>query len=178
LSAIAQRYAAALADVAFEHKDADKIRQDLSGFAEVFASSADLRNLLSNPSVGADAKKSVAGKIAERMSTHIEVRNFVFLLIDHGRTGIIAEIQQAFESEMNRRAGIVDALIVSAHELSSPEKLQLTQVLARVTGKKVHPHYELNPHLIGGTSVRIGSTIYNASVREQLNRLRTELESQ
>jgi F-type H+-transporting ATPase subunit delta len=178
LSAVAQRYATALADVAFEHKDANKIRQDLLDFSQAFAESADLRNLMSNPSVGADAKKSVAGKIAEKMDTHAEVRNFVFLLIDHGRTGIIAEIQQAFELEMNRRAGIVDALIVSAHELSSSEKSQLTQALARVTGKKVHAQYELNPHLIGGTSVRIGSTIYNASVREQLNRLRTELESQ
>lgn len=178
MSAIAQRYAAALADVAFEHKDADKTRQDLFNFVQAFAESADLRNLASNPSIGAGTKKSVAGKIADKMGTHTEVRNFVFLLIDHARTNIIAEIQQAFEAEMNHRAGIVDALIVSAHELSPPEKSQLTQALERVTGKKVHPQYQLNPQLIGGTTVRIGSTIYDASVREQLNRLRAELESQ
>lgn len=178
MSAIAQRYAAALADVAFEHKDGDNIRQDLSNFTEIFAESADLRNLTSNPSVGPDAKKSVLAKIADKMNTHTEVRNFVFLLIDHGRTGIITEIQQAFEAEMNHRAGIVDALIASAHELSASEKSQLTQALERVTGKKVHPEYQLNPQLIGGTRVRIGSTIYDASVREQLKRLRTELESQ
>jgi F-type H+-transporting ATPase subunit delta len=178
LSAIAQRYATALADVAFEHKDADKIRQDLPDFAQTFAESADLRNLLSNPSVGAEAKKSVASKIADKMGTHTEVRNFVFLLIDHGRTGIIAEIQRAFEAEMNRRAGIVDALIISAHELSAAEKSQLTQSLERVTRNKVHPQYQVNPQLIGGTTVRIGSTIYDASVREQLSRLRAELESQ
>lgn len=178
MSAIAQRYAAALADVAFEHKDADKIRQDLSNFIHAFAESGDLRNLTSNPSVSADAKKSVIAKIAEKMGTHTEVRNFVFLLIDHGRTSIIAEIQQAFEADMNNRAGIVDALIISAHELSAPEKSQLTQALERVTGKKVHPQYQLNAQLIGGTTVRIGSTIYDASVREQLHRLRAELESQ
>lgn len=178
MSAIAQRYAAALADVAFAHKDADKIREDLSNFIRAFAESADLRNVMSNPSVSADAKKSVAGKIAGEMDTHSEVRNFVFLLIDHSRTGIIAEIHQAFEAEMNNRAGIVDALIVSAHELSAPEKSQLMQALDRVTGKKVHPQYQLNAQLIGGTTVRIGSTIYDASVREQLHRLRAELESQ
>jgi F-type H+-transporting ATPase subunit delta len=178
LSAIAQRYAAALADVAFEHKDAGKIRQDFADFLQAFAASTDLRNLLSNPSVGADAKKSVARKIADKMGTHTEVCNFVFLLIDHGRTGIVAEIQQTFESEMNRRAGIVDVLIVSAHELSAPEKSQLTQALERVTAKKVQAQYQLNPQLIGGTTARIGSTIYDASVREQLNRLRAELESQ
>ncbi len=178
MTAIAQRYAAALADVALEHKDADKIRQDLADFLEAFADSADLRNLLSNPSVSADAKKSVSGKIAEKMGTHTEVRNFISLLVDHGRTGIAGEIQQAFESEMSRRAGIVDAVIVSARELSAPEKSQLTQALERVTGKKVQAQYQLNSQLIGGTTVRIGSTIYDASVRDQLNRLRAELESQ
>ena len=178
MSAIAQRYAPALADVAFEDKDADKIRKELADFVQAFAASADLRNLLSNPSVSAAAKKSVAGKIADKMGTRTEVRNFVFLLIDHGRTGIVAEIQQSFESEMNRRAGIVDALIVSANELSAPEKSQLTQALERVTRKKVQAQYQLNPQLIGGATVRIGSTIYDGSVREQLNRLRAELESQ
>jgi F-type H+-transporting ATPase subunit delta len=54
----------------------------------------------------------------------------------------------------------------------------LMQVLERVTGKKVQAQYRLDPELIGGTTARIGSTIYDASVREQLNRLRTELESQ
>jgi F-type H+-transporting ATPase subunit delta len=178
LSAIAQRYAAALADVAFERNDADKVRQDLADFAQTLAGSSDLRNLLVNPSVTADAKKNVTGKIIERMGSHAEVRNFVFLLIDHGRTGMVDEVQHAFESEMNRRSGIVDAMIISAHELSAPEKSQLTQALERVTGKKVQAQYELDPKLLGGTTVRIGSTIYDASVREQLNRLRTELESQ
>jgi F-type H+-transporting ATPase subunit delta len=178
LSAISQRYAAALADVAFEHKDAAKIQQDLSDFAQTLATSSDLRNVLANPSVSIDAKKSLAARVTEKMGTHAEVRNFVFLLVDHGRTGIVNEIQRSFESEMNRRAGIVDALVASAHELSASEKSQLILALEGVTGKKVQAQYELNSELIGGTTVRIGSTIYNASVREQLDRLRTELESQ
>jgi F-type H+-transporting ATPase subunit delta len=178
LSAIAQRYAGALADVAFRHKDAEKIRQDLADFVQVFRASTDLRNLLSNPSVSADAKKSVAVKIADKMDTHPEVHNFIFLLIDHGRTSIADELQKTFESEMNLRAGTADALIISAHELAATEKSQLIQALERVTGKKVQAHYELDPRLIGGTTVRIGSTIYDASVRERLNRLRAELEMQ
>lgn len=178
MSAIAQRYAAALADVAFERGEADPVREDLANYARAFASSADLRQLLANPSVGAAAKKSVAGEIARRMGTHAAVRNFIFLLIDNGRTRIMNEIQQAFEAEANRRAGVVDALVVSAHELSAPEKSQLTQALERATGKKVQAQYQLNPELIGGATARIGSRIYDGSVREQLNRLRAELESQ
>lgn len=178
MSAISQRYAAALADVAFERKDAAKLRQDLSDFAQALAGSSDLRNVLANPSVSVDVKKSVAAKVAEKMGTHTEVRNLVFLLVDHGRTGIVDEIRRSFESEMNLRAGIVDAWIASAHELSASEKSQLLQALERVTGKKVQAQYELDSELIGGATVRIGSTIYNASVREQLDRLRAELESQ
>lgn len=178
MSAISQRYAAALADVAFEHKDAAKIRQDMADFSKTLAGSTDLRNVLANPSVSVEAKKSVAAEITGKMGMHSEVRNFIFLLIDHGRTNIVNEIQQSFESETNRRAGIVDALIASAHELSASEKSQLVQALESVTGKKVQAQYELNSDLIGGTTVRIGSMIYNASVREQLDRLRAELESQ
>lgn len=178
MSAIAQRYAIALADVAFEHKDADKIRQDVADLAAVFAASADLRNLLANPSVGAESKKSVAAEISNRMGMHTEMRNLMFLLIDHGRTSIVGEIRDAFEAEMNRRAGIVDAIITSAHDLSSPEKSQLAQALERVTGKKVQAQYKVDPRLLGGATVRIGSTIYDSSVRERLNRLRAEMELQ
>lgn len=178
MSAIAQRYAVALADVAFERKDAAPIRQDLGNFVSVFAASSDLRNVLANPSVSAESKKSVAAEIAERMGSHTEIRNLVFLLIDHGRIGIIDEIQEAFEAEMNRRAGIVDALITSAHELSATEKSELAQALERITGKKVQAQYTLDSQLIGGATARIGSTIYDSSVREQLNRLRAEMESQ
>ncbi len=178
MSALAQRYGAALADVAFEHKGAEKIRKDLSDFAQVFGESADLRNLLSNPSVSAEAKKSVAGEIGAKMSLHQEVRNFLFILIDHGRTGILRDIQQAFDTEMNRRMGIVDAVVTSARELSAGEKTQLMQSLERVTGKKVQAQYQLNPQLIGGARVQIGSTIYDGTVRERLNRLRSQLQSQ
>lgn len=178
MSAVAQRYAVALADVAFEHKDAGKIRRDLSDFSEVFAGSSDLRNLLANPSVSSESKKSVVNEITRKMAVHTEARNLLFLLVDHGRTGIVDEIHAAFEAEMNRRAGIVDAIITSAHELSSPQKSQLTQALERTTGKKVQAQYELDSRLIGGATVRIGSTIYDSSVRERLNRLRAEMESQ
>lgn len=178
MSAVAQRYATALGDVAFKHKDAEKIRKDLADFVQVLGASADLRNVLSNPAVMTDAKKAVMKEIAARMGTHEEVRNFIFVLIDHGRTAIAGEIQEAFEAEMNRRLGIVEAIVASAHELSAGEKTQLRQSLESVTGKKVQARYELNPELIAGVTVRIGSTIYDGSVREQLNRMRAALQSQ
>ncbi|MGH9711167.1 MAG: ATP synthase F1 subunit delta [Candidatus Acidiferrales bacterium] len=178
MSALAQRYAAALADAAFAHNAVDKIKRELSEFAAMIEGSPELRNVLTTPAIGSGAKKAVIGERAQKMQLDVEVKNFLFVLVDHGRTGILNEIRQAFETEINARMGIVDADVTSARELSAEEKSQLTQTLERVTGKKVQAQYELDSGLIGGTTVRIGSTIYDGSVREQLNRLRTRLEAQ
>jgi len=178
LSALAQRYAAALADAAVARQEIDGIKRDLGEFAAMLANSTELRNVLTTPAIGPGEKKAVIGEIARKMGLHAEVRNFLFVLVDHGRTGILDEIRQAFETEINSRMGIADATVTSARELSEQEKSQLTQTLERVTGKKVQAQYQLDASLIGGTTVRIGSTIYDGSVREQLNRLRTHLEAQ
>lgn len=178
MSALAQRYAAALADAALARKAVDGIKRDLGEFAAMLANSADLRNVLATPAIGPGEKKAVIGEIAQKMGLHVEVRNFLFVLVDHGRTGILDEIRHAFEADINARMGIVDATVISARELSEQEKSQLAQTLEHVTGKKVQAQYQLDASLIGGTTVRIGSTIYDGSVREQLNRLRTRLEAQ
>ncbi len=177
MSALAQRYAAALADAAFARKDVEKIKRDLAEFAAMLENSPELRNVLTTPAIGPGAKKTVIGELAQKMGLDVGAKNFLFVLVDHGRTGILSDIRQAFETEINARMGIVDAAVTSARELSGEEKAQLTQTLERVTGKKVQAQYQLDASLIGGTTVRIGSTIYDGSVREQLNRLRTRLEA-
>lgn len=178
MSALAQRYAAALVDAAFAHNVVEKIKRELGEFAAMLENSPELRNVLTTPAIGPGAKKAVIGEIAQKMGLDVEVKNFLFVLVDHGRTGILGEIRQAFETESNARMGIVDAKVTSARELSEQEKLELSKTLERVTGKKVQTQYQLDASLIGGTTVRIGSTIYDGSVREQLNRLRTRLEAQ
>ncbi|HKV26647.1 MAG TPA: ATP synthase F1 subunit delta [Candidatus Acidoferrales bacterium] len=178
MSALAQRYAAALADAAFAHNAVENVKRGLGEFSSIYESSPELRNALTTPAIGPEAKKAVIGELAQKMGLDGEVKNFLFVLVDHGRTGILSEIRRAFEMEVNARMGIVDASVTSARELSADEKSRLTQTLERVTGKKVQAQYQLDASLIGGTTVRIGSTIYDGSVREQLNRLRTQLEAQ
>ncbi|MGH9781608.1 MAG: ATP synthase F1 subunit delta, partial [Candidatus Acidiferrales bacterium] len=166
------------ADAAFARNAVENVKRGLGEFAAIYGDSPELRNVLTTPAIGPGAKKSVIGELAQKMGLDVEVKNFLFVLVDHGRTGILSEIQRAFETEINARMGIVDAKVSSARELSAEEKSQLTQTLERVTGKKVQAQYQLDTNLIGGTTVRIGSTIYDGSVREQLNRLRTRLEAQ
>ena len=178
MSAVAQRYAAALADVAAERKNGDAVTRDLAAFAEAFASVADLRNALESPALNAEVKRSVIEQIAVKMKIDEAVRNFIYLLVDHRRTEMLAEIQQAFREELNARMGIVEAEVTSARELSAGEKKDLTAVLERRTGKKVEARFQEDEALLGGAIVRLGSTIYDGSVREQLNRLREQLETE
>lgn len=176
--AVATRYAAALADVAFERKNGDAVRRDLAAFVKVFFASADLRIFLESPAVNAEAKHGAIEKIAEKMALDPAVRNFIYLVVDHRRVESLREIERAFGAELNARLGIVEAEITSAHPLSATEKKELTSVLERRTGKKIEARFEENEALLGGATVRVGSTIYDGSVREQLTRLREQLEGE
>jgi F-type H+-transporting ATPase subunit delta len=178
LSAVAERYAAALADVAVERKNSETIRQNLAMFVEAFSSIADLRNALESPALNAEVKRKVIAEVAGKMGLDVAVRNFIYLVVDHRRTEILPEIEQAFLSELNERLGIVDAEVTSAHELNDDEKRHLNTVLEQRTGKKVQARFQIDSALLGGALVRLGSTIYDGSVRDQLKRLREQLETE
>jgi F-type H+-transporting ATPase subunit delta len=178
LSVLTQRYAAALADVAAERKIGDVVRRDLDAFAEAFSSVADLRNALESPALNAEVKRQVIEKLAAAMKLDVSVRNFIFLLADHRRTELLPEIQQAFREELNARLGIAEAEVTSARELSAGEKKELTSVLEQRTGKKVEARFQIDGALLAGAVVRLGSTIYDGSVRDQLKRLREQLETE
>jgi F-type H+-transporting ATPase subunit delta len=178
LSAVAQRYAAALADVAVERKNSKTIKRNLATFVEAFSSIADLRNALESPALNAEVKRKVIAEIAGKMGLDVAVRNFIYLVVDHRRTEILPEMEGAFLSELNERLGIVDAEVTSAHELNDDEKRQLRAVLEQRTGKKVEARFQIDGALLGGAVVRLGSTIYDGSVRDQLKRLREQLETE
>lgn len=178
MSATAQRYAAALADVAMEQKSAEAVKRDLAAFVEVFFTSADLRNALESPAVNRDVKLKVITTIAAKTGLNAAVRNFICLVVDHRRTEMLREMVRAFGEELNKRLGIEEAEVTSARELNAAEKKELTAVLERRTGKKIEARFEQDSELLGGAIVRLNSTIYDGSVREQLNRLRERLEAE
>jgi F-type H+-transporting ATPase subunit delta len=142
------------------------------------SSSTDLRTLLESPAVSQELKHQVVRELGERMDLTPAVRNFVYLLIDHHRTEMLAEMEGVFQTELNQRLGIAEADVTSAREMSLEERKQLTGALERRTGKKIEARFRRDPALVGGTVVRLGSTIYDGSVREQLTRLREQLEEE
>jgi F-type H+-transporting ATPase subunit delta len=178
LSVLAQRYASALADVALERGNAEGAKKELANFVEVFDASAELRNFLETPAISRKSKQELVQKLAAPMGLSPAVRNFLFVLIDHRRMAMAGEIAQAFDEQINARLGIAEAQVTSAHDLSSSQKKELVAALERLTGKRVEARYGTDDGLIAGAVVRIGSTIYDGSVREQLNRLRARLEAE
>jgi len=178
LRAPAERYASALADVALAKGAAAEVQRHLAAFVQLFEESAGLRNFLVTPAVSRADKRAVIEKLLARVGQNIFVRNFLFLLAAHRRTPELPQILEAYEAELRARAGVVQAQISSVAELSETEKENLSRVLQRLTGKKIEALYQLDPAVIGGAVVRIGTTIYDGSVRQQLQRMREKLASE
>jgi len=174
--AVAQRYAAALTDVALERNRADQVKRGLAAFVGTLAGSADLRNFLESPGIDPGVKRRAIEAIAQRMGLDAAVRNFLYVIVDHRRTEMLREIEAAFRGELNTRLGIAEAEVVSARPLSDAEREELKAALERRTGKKIEANFREDKALLGGAVVRVGSTVYDGSVREQLDRLREQLE--
>lgn len=168
-------YAEALADVAVAERRPEQIRRELDEFLRMMAESGDLRNFLLSPAVPASSKQLVIAKLVERMGASEALRNFLYLIVDHGRVGLLDAIGEAFSRELNSRLGILDAEIAASRNLSGEEKQALVAALERRTGKRIVPSYRVVPELIGGVQVRIGSTVMDGSVRSSLDRLRARM---
>jgi F-type H+-transporting ATPase subunit delta len=103
------------------------------------------------------------------------VRNFLAVLIDHRRIGELAEIARAVESELDARLGFAEANVTSARELTAAEKGALEEKIETMTGRKVRAHYATDRTILGGAIVRLGSAIYDGSVKGQLQRMKEQL---
>lgn len=175
MTVLAQRYASALADIAIESGAAEQVKRELAGFAGLLDESADLGNFLSSPAIPWTSKQAVIEKLAARLGASQTLRNFLLVVVQHRRALLLPHIQEAFAEELRARLGVAEAQVASAQELTAEQKAELTRVLERLTGKRIEARYGLDPALIAGAVVRIGSTVYDGSVREQLNRLRARL---
>jgi len=178
LSAVADRYAAALADVAVVRKSGDTLRKDLASFIAAYDDSADLRNALETPSLDESLKAKIVDSVSAKMGLNDAIRNFMKVIVSHQRMHMLREIDQAFVTELNRRGGIAEAEVTTARQLNDAEKKELLSVLEKRTGKKIEARFAENKALLGGAVVRVGSTVYDGSVREQLNRMRERLETE
>lgn len=177
-SALASRYARALADVVMAHgadlPPPEAVAQ-LCAIENVVAESSDLRHALGSPAVRLSQKRAVLKRLAENLNLKPLTRNFLYVLIDHGRMGILGDIREAFEAEIDQRLGFLRADVASAQELDSGQTSAIEAGLTRMTGKQVRARFRIDPSLIGGVVARIGSTVYDGSLRGQLETMRREI---
>jgi len=173
------RYARAFAEVVIDQRlDPRKVEDELWAFVRIVDSVPDLRTVWENPSVEARQKHAVLDQIIKRIGGTRMLRNFVAVLIDHRRVAALPEIARQFELDLNERLGLADAEVTSARELSDGEKRVLEARVSEVTGKKVRARYNTDAKVLGGAVVKVGSTIYDGSIRGQLEKLKEALSGQ
>ncbi len=178
LNAVAARYANALADVVTAPSAAispQNALAELRSFEAALESSQELREVLATPSIPASRKKAVIGRIADALGISRVPRNFLYVLVDHRRIGSLRAIIQQFEQAVDEHLGFTRADVVSAGPLNDAQRAALSAQLQRLTGKKIRMRTEVDPALIGGAVARIGSTVYNGSVRGRLASLERRL---
>jgi F-type H+-transporting ATPase subunit delta len=172
---IARRYSTALADVVISHKEADSVRAELATLGELFESNDQLKNVFSNPSITHSNKEKVLDALMSKAKPSKTTSNFLKVLLQNGRLADIADINKRFASVLEERSGTVSAQIVSARELPPDEKAEFEKNLQKITGKKVNIKYEIDKDIIGGVITRIGSTVYDGSVKTKLETLKEQL---
>jgi F-type H+-transporting ATPase subunit delta len=175
----ANRYAKALFDVALEEKaDLAQVDRDLQAVAEMLKTSPDLQLNLSRGSVTDAERQSLMEAVSQSMALSVPVTKMLVLLAKSGKMSLIPDLAAAYRERLLSHQNVVRASVTSAAPLS-PEKTQaLEESLSKVTGKKVEISASVDPDLLGGVVARIGSTVYDGSVKTQLQNLRQELVKQ
>lgn len=176
MASVANTYARAFADVVLaERLDANRALGGLRRVAGLMQESTELRRVWENPAVPADQKRRLLDAIARREGIERHVRNLVAVLIDHRRVQFLTRIAQQLERELDARLGFAEARITSARELADAERRSIEAQISKLTGKKVRAHFALDTSLLGGAVVRLGSTIYDGSVKGQLERIKAAI---
>jgi len=172
--AVAKQYAQALADLAFAPGStitAAQVASQLRAVEQISQASAELRTILLSPAVPPARKRSVMARLTEPLGLSRLVRNFLFVVIDRRRIPLLGAIREAFERLVDEREGIVRAQVRTAWELRPEHRAKLEEALERLTGKQVRSEYVLDEELLGGLVLRLGSTVYDGSLRGRLEAL-------
>jgi len=176
MAAFASRYAGAFLDVVTQAKlDTAAIDRQLSDFLATWNGSSELQVFFTNPAIAATQKVGFLDQLNARLGMQKELRNLLAVLINNDRIAAVSEVAAAYRAELQERRGIRQAEIVTARELSAEERSALIADVGKLAGSKIEASFKLDKSILGGTVVRIGSTVYDGSVRGRLTRLKETL---
>jgi F-type H+-transporting ATPase subunit delta len=175
VQAVARRYANALADVVVERKETREVQEELAAWVSMMQTNPLLMEVFSNPTIPYEQKRKVLNTLIKRTGVRATTANFLQVLLQNQRLSELGEIHTRFTQVLDERAGVVSAEVTTAHPVSETAQQALRARLASMTGKDVRLSFTTDEELIGGIVTRIGSTIYDGSVRSQLQQLGEKL---
>ena len=173
MAAAHRTYARSLFEAAFEENRLERVHEEFGDFVATVQEVPELRSLLENPELDSRAKQA----LLERLLTDADelVRNFLLLVAEKGRSGELFEIAREFEVLVAKAQGILDVELTTAVELSQGEFDQLVERIGKASGRQVRASRAVDPGLVGGLVLEVGSRRLDASIRGRLDRLRQEL---
>ena len=172
---VARRYALALADVVVKSGETEIVKNELKTWEEMLTANADLQTAFRNPAISQTDKEKLLNNLIERVKPGKTTANFLCVLLRNNRLTEIGEINGKFASVLEERSGVVSANITSARELSEAQKNEVLLNLELLTGKRMNLEFKTDESLIGGMVTRIGSTVYDGSVKTQLQELKQQM---
>jgi F-type H+-transporting ATPase subunit delta len=172
MASMAGRYAAALFELAKDQRQLDQVERDLAALAQMLEESADLRRVVLSPVITTDDQAKAFNAILAKAGVAGLVGNFVNLIIRNRRLFALRDMIKAFRAFLARERGEVSADVTSAHPLT-PEQMQaLADTLRTSIGKNVRIDTRVDPNLLGGLVVKVGSRMIDSSLRTKLNNLK------
>jgi len=169
---VAGRYASALFELADNAKALDQVAQDLDTFKKLLAESAELARLIASPVIGRELQGKALLAVLDAAGIAGLTRNFVGTVAANGRARELPAMASAFLAELASRRGETSAAVTSAVPLTAEQLQQLTDALRGVLGgAKVSIDAQVNPDILGGLVVKVGSRLFDSSIRSKLQRL-------
>ncbi len=173
--AVARRYAVALAEVVLARGEAQEVREELAAWDELMRSNAELLEVFRHPAINYEQKRGVLEELIRRARPRPTTANFLKVLLQNGRLTELGEVSVQFAQELDRRSGVVTARVTTARPLSPDAQETLRARLGQLTGSRVRLQFEVDDELIGGVVTRIGSTLYDGSVRGRLQQIKQRM---
>jgi F-type H+-transporting ATPase subunit delta len=172
---VARRYAMALADVVMARGEAQEVKEELAAWGEMMQSNEQLLEVFRNPTIPYDQKQKVLSTLIARARVRPTTANFLQVLLQNQRLAELGEVNKRFAQVLDERSGVVSAQVTTARPVPQSSQEALRAKLTAMTGKSVRLSFETDEELIGGIVTRIGSTIYDGSVRNQLQQVKERL---
>jgi F-type H+-transporting ATPase subunit delta len=172
---IANRYARALADVVVERNEISEVTKELINFERMMSENPQLRDVFASPVIAAERKRAVLHELLARIGPRQTTANFLRVLLDKSRLHDLDQMLNALSRELDVRMNVVSAEVTTAREIGQQEKAALQSQLKAATGKEVRLQFRTDPAIIGGVVARIGSLVYDGSIKNQLAQMKRRL---